>query len=246
MDASIGTQFMEGSKYKNLSESYQKRGVALPEYELPAPAGAERIDLPAGKSIALDKLDLVELIEKRQTFRKYTEEALSLEEFSFLLWGTQGIKEITKVPLTKRTVPSAGSRHPFETYLLVNKVASLDSGLYRYMASSHQLAKLDAPENISELLTEACLKQVHVRNSAATFFWAAESMRTIWRYSERGYRYILLDAGHVCQNLYLMAESIGCGVCGIAAYDDDLVNAALGLDGVERFTAYIATVGKRP
>jgi len=69
--------------------------------------------------------------------------------------------------------------------------------------------------------------------------------RMYWRYTERGYRYILLDAGHVCQNLYLAAEGLGCGVCAIAAYDDDLFNQAFGLDGVNQFVVYAASLGKR-
>lgn len=242
----MGSEFLEKTKYQNLSQSYQKDGVPMPDYIQPAPDDLELFDLPNGKRISLDKMNLVELIEKRHTIRKYTKEKLTLEELAYLLWGTQGIKEITPSSLTKRTVPSAGSRHPFETYLLVNMVDGLEPGLYRYLPASHQLAKLNAEVDIRDRLTAACLKQSHVYNSAVTFFWAAQTMRTIWRYSERGYRYILLDAGHVCQNLYLMAETIGCGVCGIAAYDDDLVNTALELDGIENFTAYIATLGKRP
>jgi len=104
---------------------------------------------------------------------------------------------------------------------------------------------LDAPEEITEILTEACLKQPHVKNSAVTFFWVAVPLRMVWRYCQRGYRYLYLDAGHVCQNLYLLAESIHCGVCAIAAYDDDLVNQALQLDGEEQFAIYIATLGKK-
>jgi SagB-type dehydrogenase family enzyme len=99
--------------------------------------------------------------------------------------------------------------------------------------------------NITEKITAACKSQSHIRTSAAAFFWAAILNRMAWRYSERAARYVLLDAGHVCQNLYLAAESIGCGVCGIAAYDDDQTNEALGLDGVNELVVYAATVGKR-
>jgi len=246
MKEEIGKEFWELTKNQHLPESHQKRGFPKPAIEQPAPENSEKIQLPNGKDFSLDNTDLVELIGKRQTFRKYTDDLLSLDELAFLLWGTQGIKEITDYPLTKRTVPSAGSRHPFETYLLINKVKDLAPGLYRYMAVDNMLARVSAPDDIRERLTIACLKQPHVRDSAITFLWVADIMRTIWRYSQRGYRYILLDAGHVCQNLYLMAESIHCGVCGIAAYDDDLVNQELGVDGSDLFTAYIATLGKRP
>jgi SagB-type dehydrogenase family enzyme len=245
MKEEIGKKFWELTKYPNLPESHQKRGFPKPALEQPAPDGAVKIQLPGNKGFSPENVNLVELITERKTLRKYSDDSISLQELSYLLWGTQGVKEVTDYPLTKRTVPSAGSRHPFETFLLINRVEDLPPGLYRYMALDNSLSRLPAPEDICERLTIACMKQSHVRQSAITFFWVADIMRTTWRYSQRGYRYILLDAGHVCQNLYLMAESINCGVCAIAAYDDDLVNKALELDGEDLFTAYIATLGRQ-
>lgn len=245
MENNIGKEFVEMTKYVNLEPSLQSQGVPLPPLETPAPKGVVIVDLPNGKLLGAISLDFVELVDQRETLRKYADASLSLEELAYLLWGTQGVKSVTEKPVSKRTVPSAGSRHAFETYLLVNRVEGLKPGLYRYLAVEHKLAKLDAPEEIADILTEACLKQPHVKNSAVTFFWAAVPLRMIWRYCQRGYRYMYLDAGHVCQNLYLLAESIHCGVCAIAAYDDDLVNQALQLDGEEQFAIYIATLGKR-
>ena len=245
MENNIGREFVRMTKYENLEPSAQSRGVPLPALELPLPDEAQVMPLPDGKSIALENLDFISLVEDRETLRKYMAEALTQKELAYLLWGTQGIKSITEKPVTKRTVPSAGSRHPFETYLLVNRVEGLQPGLYRYMAVEHQIAKLPAPDAISQQLTDACLKQQHVLNSAVTFIWVADVQRTVWRYCQRGYRYMYLDAGHVCQNLYLLAESVNCGVCALAAYDDDLVNNALGLDGENQFAIYLATLGKR-
>lgn len=241
----IGKEFIEKTKYPNLEPSLQSQGVPLPDLQVPAPEGAQMIKLPDGKSLKLDAQDFIRLVDRRETLRNYSDKTLSLEELVYLLWGTQGVKSVTDKPVSKRTVPSAGSRHAFETYLLVNRVDGLPPGLYRYMALEHQLARLDVSEKISDILTEACLNQPHVKNSAVTFFWAAVPLRMVWRYCQRGYRYMYLDAGHVCQNLYLLAESIHCGVCAIAAYDDDLVNQALGLDGEDQFAIYIATLGKR-
>jgi SagB-type dehydrogenase family enzyme len=70
--------------------------------------------------------------------------------------------------------------------------------------------------------------------------------RMTWRYGQRGYRYMHLDVGHVCQNLYLAAEAIEGGVCAIAAFSDEDMNHLLGLDGEEQFVIYLATMGKRP
>lgn len=245
MENNIGKEFMEMTKYHNLGIYPQKQGVPMPAMELPLEGNEEMIDLPGGKDLDLRDSELSKLIDKRQTLRKYADEPITLEELAFLLWGTQGVKTVTDRPVSFRTVPSAGSRHPFETYLLINQVAGLKPGLYRYMAFNRQLARLNGFEGIREDLTNACLKQKHIFNSAVTFAWVAVPERTTWRYGNRGYRYIHLDAGHVCQNLYLLAESIGCGVCAIAAFDDDLANQALHLDGEQHFVIYLATLGKR-
>jgi len=245
MEKKIGKEFMEMTKYQNLGVYPQKEGVPMPPIELPLIRDEEIIELPDGKALALEALDLQELIEKRQSLRKYADEPLSMEELAYLMWGTQGVKRVTDRPVSFRTVPSAGSRHPFETYLLINKVDGLTPGLYRYLALDHKLAKLNGFDGIRDELTNACLKQKHVFNSAVTFTWVAVPERTTWRYGNRGYRYIHLDAGHVCQNLYLLAESIGCGICAIAAFDDDQANQALRLDGEDQFVIYLASLGKR-
>ncbi|MFW5913482.1 MAG: SagB/ThcOx family dehydrogenase, partial [Bacillota bacterium] len=127
---------------------------------------------------------------------------------------------------------------------LVNNVEGLKRGLYRYLALEHKLQKLEASPDITQKIRRACLKQPQIEEAGVVFLWIADAYRTTYRYGERGYRYIFLDAGHVAQNLYLVAEQIGCGVCAIAAYDDDRLNTLLGLDGEAQFTAYVASLGK--
>jgi SagB-type dehydrogenase family enzyme len=144
-------------------------------------------------------------------------------------------------------VPSAGSRHALETWLVINNVSGLQPGLYRYIATKRQLA-LIAPASDGDIAAKAielCHGQPFVKTAAALFIWVAVPYRMTWRYGDRGYRYLHLDAGHVCQNLYLAAESIDAGVCAIAAYDDDQMNAFLGIDGENAFAIYMATVGKK-
>jgi SagB-type dehydrogenase family enzyme len=144
---------------------------------------------------------------------------------------------------SKRT--SAGARHALETYLLVNNVAELRPGLYRFLATAHRLAEVDTADGLADKMTAACWEQSQVRQSAVTFLWVAIPYRMTWRYGERGYRYLHLDAGHVCQNLYLAAEVIGAGVCAIAAFQDQALNSLLDLDGERQFVIYLATVGKK-
>jgi len=245
MENNIGQEFFERTKYENLETPPQKLGVPLPDLQLPKSKQARHVSLPRVDEMKPQIDSFSELVKRRESLRQYSNEFLDLNELAYLLWMTQGVKTITDYPLTKRTVPSAGSRHPFETYLLVNRVEGLEIGLYRYLAVEHELERIPSPDDLKERITAGCLKQKHVAESAVTFIWVAVPIRTVWRYSQRGYRYMLLDAGHVCQNLYLAAESINCGVCAIAAYDDDLVNQALGLDGVNLFAIYLASMGKR-
>jgi len=244
MGDEIGHQFLESTKYAQAPPSAQKLGLPQPPLELETPPGLEIIDLPAPTAINLPGIELRQAIEQRQTRRDYSESALSLSELTYLLWCTQGVKTVTERPATLRTVPSAGARHAFETWLLINRVEGVEAGLYRYQALKHKLAHLPANQDIREQVTTACLNQKQVHDSAVTFIWVAVVKRMTWRYPARGYRYLFLDAGHVCQNLYLAAEQVGCGVCAIAAYDDDLINQAIQVDGKNLFTIYIASLGR--
>lgn len=173
------------------------------------------IALPKPADFTVPPMDLRAAIEARRTIRRYSENPLSLEETAYLLWVSQGVKRVSDRPSTARTVPSAGARHAFETYLLVNRVNGLESGLYRYAAIEHGLLQFAASAGIAEQIARACLDQEQITRSAVTFIWAAVVERMYWRYVERGYRYLHLDAGHVCQNLALGAEQVGCGICPI-------------------------------
>lgn len=241
-----GREFMRKTRYENLEPSQQQAGVIpQPPLEVEAAPDAAAIALPDVGRLAFAPLDVRQAIEQRTTIRRYSDDPISLEELSYLLWLTQGVKAVTPRPVTLRTVPSAGARHAFETYLLVNRVAGLQPGVYRFLAIEHALLPVSLDVSMNAALTHACLDQGQVEHSAVTFFWVAALARMYWRYGERGYRYLHLDAGHVCQNLYLAAEQLGCGVCAIAAFDDVLTNTALGLDGEEQFTVYIASLGKK-
>jgi SagB-type dehydrogenase family enzyme len=241
----IGKEFIEFTKDQYDVESDQMKGVPQPPLELPRDISAELIVLPKFNKESFKDISLFDAVIHRQSIRKYSEQALNLEELSVLLWCTQGVKQIINTRATRRTVPSAGARHAFETYLLINKVDSLKSGLYRYMALEHSLAEVKFDEDIADKITAACMGQGFVKTSAVTFIWTAVTERMTWRYNERGYRYLHLDAGHVCQNLYLAAEALECGCCAIAAYNDDELNEIIGIDSDKQFAIYIATVGKR-
>ncbi|MBN1641598.1 MAG: SagB/ThcOx family dehydrogenase [Anaerolineae bacterium] len=245
MDESIGKAFIERTKHHHLPPSDQMRGLPQPPVEQPYDRSRSTIALPDPAMCPSSEISVRDAIRQRRSVRSYARAPLALVELSYLLWCTQGVKEVLTQPVTLRTVPSAGARHAFETYVLANRVTDIQPGLYRYGAIAHELVVHDTDPGIAEAVTAAAFGQRFVMTSAATLIWTAIPYRMNWRYGERGYRYLHLDAGHVCQNLYLGAESIGCGVCAIAAYDDDHMNQLLGVDGESAFTIYLATVGKK-
>jgi SagB-type dehydrogenase family enzyme len=241
----IFTQALLQTRYPELSPTPQESGEPQPAIELPIPEEAVLVALPDPAGLTFPATALREVIENRRSARHYSPQPLSLEELSALLWLTQGVQKVTRRPITLRPVPSAGARHAFETILLVNRVEGLQPGLYRYIATRHALINLAAPADIAEQIRGACLQQDQITGSAVTFIWMAVTERMAWRYVERSLRYLHLDAGHVCQNLYLAGEAIGCGTCAIAAFEDEKMNEVLGLDGVEQFVIYLASIGKR-
>ena len=186
-----------------------------------------------------------EAITRRESVRDYSTDPLAIEELSALLWATQGVRKVLSPSTALRTVPSAGARHAFETYVIVNRIEGLSSGLYRYLPFDGQLAQLAVEEQIGRKAAAACLGQSFVAAAAATFFWTVIPARMEWRYDLAAHKVIAIDAGHVCQNLYLVCTCLGAGSCAIAAYDQDACDRLLGVDGDEEFTVYISSVGKR-
>ena len=240
-----GKDFIRLTHYEHLTPSDQSQGVAAPELETHYTGSGPVMHLPKPVQQKQGAVLLEDTLTGRRSIRRFSHAPLSIEELSWLLWCTQGVQQITP-PSTIRTVPSAGARHPLDTYVLVNRVKGLNAGLYRYIALEHAVAQVRIDAKIGTLLQEACLGQDMVVSAAVSFFWLADVYRSAWRYSERAWRYVFLDAGHVCQNLYLAAAPLECGVCAIAAFDDAKLNSLLGADGENQFAVYAAVVGKLP
>jgi len=174
---------------------------------------------------------------------------LSNEELSFLLWATQGISGTVKEETTAalcylRTVPSAGARHPFETYLIIHRVEGIPQGVYRFLPLEHKLLPLCERDNLGWAITTICYGQEHVGSAAVVFIWSAIPCRMEWRYGYIAHRMIAIEAGHVCQNLHLAAEAIGGGACAVSGYDQGLIDKLIDVDGNDEFTIYLASAGK--
>lgn len=228
----------------DFSQTDQRRAIQSPPLEKPADPDAKRISLPEPSEKPVVQNDITTLIKTRSSQRKFQEKPLTLDELGFLLWATQGIKKVLNPTTAFRTVPSAGCRHALETYLAVSNITGLDPGIYRYLPIEHQLLFERDEENLDVALTKATLGQSFVGRAPVTFIWTAIPYRMEWRYSLAAHKVILLDAGHVCQNLYLAAGAIEAGTCAIAAYHQELIDQLLDIDGKEEFTIYLAPVGK--
>jgi len=240
----IGEQFVERTKYKYLTTSFENQGLPAPPLEKLWPGPQTELDLPDPGAAEVKPLDVSAAVNQRCSTRSYSSEPISLAELSYLLWCTQGVKEITAQPVTRRTVPSAGSRHPFETYVVANRVDGLEPGIYTYLGGKNQLRPHIVGPGLAEKVAHAAYRQRFVGSSAVTFIWSAIPYRCVWRYGQRAYRYMFLDAGHVCAHLYLAAQAIGCGCCAVGAFNDDELNGLLGLDGQNEFTIYMGVIGK--
>lgn len=212
-----------------------------------APMAGNPIDLPRDFENLDMEDNLVQLLLKRKSSRVYTQEDMSLLQLSFLLWGTQGVKDIRgKSYATLRTVPAGGARHPFETYLLVRQVEGLVPGMYHYLPMTHQLELLSAQEDPQALLDfaeESLCGQRWAAKANVVFYWSFVPYRSEWRYGIFAHKLIMADMGHVGENLYLACAALGLGTCGIGAYDQALCDKAFQLDGEEEYTVYTQTVG---
>lgn len=247
---SEGRDFLRSNRWRGYFGrlSDQMKGMKYPSIQKDYPKDAELIDLPSPDKLTLGKAPLFEVINQRRSRRQYTDQPFSQEELSYLLWTTQGVKQVLQGGYASmRTVPSAGARHAFESYLSIKNVTGLQPGLYRYLALEHQLLPmvLDDPD-LPQKTAAACCDQPFVAQAAVTFIWTAIPYRCEWRYKNLSHKVIAIDIGHVCQNLYLAAEAIGAGVCAIAAYFQDEMDDLIGVNGEDEFVVYVAPAGKIP
>jgi SagB-type dehydrogenase family enzyme len=242
----IGTEFVRFTRYLYEPAPESAKGMYRPDAV--SSLCGEIIQLPAVGVIEKPAISLWQAIEQRRSLRSYDEKPLSQQELSFLLWATQWVRDFRsteKAEVAFRNVPSAGARHPFETYLLINKVEGIKPGIYYYQPIKHGLVLFKEGAEMAELVCNGTFDQEMVLHCAVTFIWTVLPLRTTWRYSQRGYRYLYLDAGHVGQNLHLAAEAIGAGACMIGAFYDEGMDEILELDGKTAFVIYMASVGKK-
>lgn len=201
---------------------------------------------PDSKAIILPKpeyrgISLESAIEKRRSVRNYSSKPVTLLKLSQLLFSAQGITgKLYDQPL--RTAPSAGALYPFEIYVIANNVEGLPQGIYHYAVLNHSLELVKLGDFRKEI-TDAGLKQEMLGDANVTFVLSAIFDRIRHKYGERGFRYVYVEAGHISQNIYLQAVSLGLGSVSVGAFLDEEVNQLIGVDGQNEAVIYLHAVG---
>jgi len=236
----IGDSFQRETKYQrgrlpggwldwaSKPETY-KRYPAAPKVQLSPPQ-------PTGGAPVWDA------IRQRRSVRTFQDTPLKEAELSQLLWAAQGITRTVR-GFGLRTAPSAGALYPVETYLVVHSVEGIESGVYHYAVETHELDQLKVGD-FRAAAARAALDQKIAHRANVVLVWTALFERSKWKYKQRAYRYVYLDAGHIAQNVALGAVALGLGSCQIAAIYDDEANALLGVDGVSESAIYMTVVGR--
>ncbi|MGQ9502853.1 MAG: SagB/ThcOx family dehydrogenase [Anaerolineae bacterium] len=237
-EADLGLQYHEWSKPGHA----QYEGPPLDWGEQPplykTYPGAPRISLP----MPVEEVGstFMAAVRARRSQRSYRDDPLSLAELGQLLFAAQGI---TYPSGELRAAPSAGALYPIELYTLAHCVTNVQAGVYHYAIQTHELELVRAGD-LHEAVSAAALGQSFVGEANVCFVLSAIFQRTRWKYRERAYRYILLEAGHIAQNLCLAATALGLGACTVGAFYDDDLNALLGLDGRDETALYIVAAGR--
>lgn len=186
------------------------------------------------------KMSVEEALARRRSRRVFKNYSLSIEQVSQLLWSAQGI---TEDRIGFRTAPSAGATYPLDIYLVVgeDRVENLKAGVYHYNPHHHSLTIILEEDQRREL-ARACLRQRFIEDAPISLIITAEFSRITNRYGKRGIYYAYMESGHVGQNVYLQAESLGLGTVVIGAFYEEDVSQALNLPD-QHIPLYVMPVG---
>jgi SagB-type dehydrogenase family enzyme len=240
MKKDIGDLFQKETKYiRGKLGGGARFGQAQPEtYKRYPQAPKVKLELPEKDG----GMPLWQAINRRRSVRSFGKTSLKKAALSQLLWSSQGIT-MESMGYEFRAVPSAGALYPVETYLVIHDAEEIDPGTYHYGVENHELEQLKLGD-FRDKVARAALDQDMAYSANVVFIWTAVFARSKWKYSQRAYRYIYLDAGHIAQNLALATVSLGLGSCQIAALYDEEVNSLLDIDGEEESVLYMTVVGR--
>ena len=181
-------------------------------------------------------------IGERRSTRDYGSTPMSAAELSQVLFLATGITR-DRWGQARRSAPSSGALYPIETYVAVHNVEGIGRGIYHYAIREHELERVRDGDFRSQTVAQA-LGQEFLGECGAVLFLTNILQRMRPKYHDRSYRYGLLEAGHIGENAYLAAVSLGLGACGVGAFMDDDINEMLGVDGIEEAAVYMLALGR--
>ncbi len=204
-----------------------------PEIELPSPRTV--LDAPIG-----------EVIARRVTSRAMQPCPLTFDQLGILLFNAYGItrdNEDTEYPRPFRIAPSGGGLYPLEVFFHTAHVEGLKAGLYHYQPERNSIRRLrDQDETLT--ISRFLVQEHFAYDSSVMFFLTAVFERSIFKYGNRGYRFVLMEAGHVAQNLILTATAMDLGTAPIGGFFDREADDFLELDGLRHSTLYLIAIGR--
>lgn len=186
---------------------------------------------------------LKESLYSRQSVRYYDKNPLTMREVSNLLYFSCGIRNPNITWTGNRFYPSAGARYPLEVYPIILNTVGLKTGIYHYYLKSHALEELLIKPSIKKEVLEL-FDAPWIKRSSMIIAISAVFYRNQVKYGERGYRHILAESGHICQNIYLLCPALGLGCCNSGGFPDDKLNSIIDLDGKLESIISVVFVGK--
>ena len=240
----IGKEFINGTRYPDYSTVDLVLRVPEPPHELPVRKGQTVIKLPNPKKFRIPEMSVRSAIENWEPVGFFSRSSMTLKELSYLLWCTQGFRKIVAETVELRNVPSSGSRYPLETYFVASDVEGLETGLYRYLPRSNSIVAERIDSGLILEMSTASMNFKVVTRAAVTFLWVGIPYRSTWAMGNRGYRSVLIEAGHTCQNLILASANLGLEVYPIDLFHDEMMAKLANLDPENQWPVYLAAVGK--
>jgi len=238
LKTSLGYRYLQETKFdrETIMSRPRSRVGTTAQFKVYERAPVIQLSVPQG----LDA-ELSAVLASRRSRRSYASRPVTFEQLGTLLWAAQGVTA-TAGRLKLRTSPSAGGLYPVETYVVVQNVEQVQPGLYHLNVRDWCLEELKQGD-FSTRVAQAGLGQGFMAQAGLNLVWTAILRRNMAKYGHRGLRYVMLDAGHICQNLLLAAEALNLGACAVGAFFDEEFNALLDLDGQEESVIYTASVG---
>jgi SagB-type dehydrogenase family enzyme len=190
--------------------------------------------------------DLAQALRSRRSRREYADTTLGIDELSALLWHAAGITGFADAygmaDLPLRVFPSHGGLQAPEVYLAVRAVDGIAAGIYHYHVRDHALEAIGSGDP-SQRLRELTFDEAYVERAAVVVAVSGCYDRLRWKYGERAYRFMCMDAGFLGQSLYLVTEGLGLAGSAISGFAQDEVESLFGVDGKSEIVLMLFTVG---